>query len=300
MRLFYKMCLLAFFAAPANAHAALSVFACVPEWAALAREIGGNRVNVFAATNAMQDPHRIEARPSLIARVRGSDLVVCTGAELEVGWLPVLLQSAGNAKVQPGTPGYFLASEHARMIEVPTSVDRSLGDIHPGGNPHLHLDPRNVSRVGEALAARFAQLDPAGAGAYQAQWKSFQERWLLASRRWETQSAPLRGIKVIPRHKDLSYLWSWIGAQEIANVEPKPGISPSAAHLSELLTKVQADPKTLLVRSAYQDAKATDWLSERGKVNVVVLPYTVGGSDRAKDLFGLFDDTVERLLKAVK
>ncbi|MBL8459648.1 MAG: zinc ABC transporter substrate-binding protein, partial [Zoogloea sp.] len=151
---------LALLALPAVA--ALNVFATVPEWAALAREIGGDRVQVFAATNALQDPHRIEAKPSLIARARSSQLVVATGADLEIGWLPMVLRESGNAAIQPGQPGYFEAAGAVRLIEVPARLDRADGDVHPGGNPHIQTDPRNILKVADALASRMSRVDPAG------------------------------------------------------------------------------------------------------------------------------------------
>jgi len=151
------------FASFSLSSAAISIFACEPEWSALAQELGGDKVSVYSATTALQDPHRIEARPSLIARVRSADLLVCTGAELEIGWLPLLLTQSGNSRIQLGSPGYFEASQYVPKIEVPATIDRSLGDVHASGNPHIHLDPRNVAKVADALAERLNQLDPANA-----------------------------------------------------------------------------------------------------------------------------------------
>src|SRR6187402_396964 len=181
----------------ASAHAALSVFATVPEWGALAQELGGDKVKVYTATTALQDPHRVEARPSLIARARSADLVVCTGAQLEIGWLPLVLTQASNGKIQVGQPGYFEASRFVTMLEVPTSVDRSQGDVHPGGNPHVHLDPRNIAKIAVALGERMAQLDAAEAGNYRARTKAFLDRWSEATARWEKEGAPLKGMAVV-------------------------------------------------------------------------------------------------------
>jgi len=179
--------------------AALNVFACEPEWGALAQELAGDRVSVYSGTTALQDPHRIEARPSLIARVRSADLVICTGADLEVGWLPLLLTQSGNAKIQPGSPGFFEASLYAAKIEIPKIVDRSLGDIHPSGNPHIHLDPRNIAKVANELGERLIRLDPANADVYKMRAASFQERWRAAVQRWEQRAGahvegPGRGL----------------------------------------------------------------------------------------------------------
>jgi len=280
------------------AHAAVNIFACEPEWAALATEIGGDKVSVFSATTGMQDPHRIEARPSLIARMRTADLMVCSGAELEVGWLPVLLQSAGNNKIQPGQTGYVLAAEFVPRLEVPTRLDRSMGDIHAAGNPHIHLDPRNIARVAPVLAQRLAAIDPANAAYYNARLHDFEMRWQKAIAEWDKRAAPLKGMKVVPYHKDSVYLISWLGMTEVTNIEPKPGVPPSAGALSELLTKLKAEPADAIMRAAHNDPKAPDWLAERTGIPVVAIPYTVGGTPEAKDLFSLFDDTLNRLLKA--
>ena len=166
-----------------HAHAALNILACTPEWGALAKELGGDKVSVYTATTALQDPHRVEARPSLIARARNADLMVCTGAQLEIGWAPLLQTQSGNAKIQTGQPGYFEAASAVSLIEKPTSVDRSLGDVHPAGNPHLHLDPRNIAAVATALAERMASLDAREAAYYRERVKSFLERWREATGR---------------------------------------------------------------------------------------------------------------------
>src|SRR6185369_5645954 len=179
----------AFFFEPVSA--AVNVFACEPEWAALAQELGGDKVAAFSATTAQQDPHRIEARPSLIARMRNADLAICSGSELEVGWLPLLLAQSGNNRVQPGSPGYVEASRYVTRLEVPRVIDRALGDIHPGGNPHVHLDPRNIPKGGEVLSERLAQIDRANAGYYGQRADAFNKRWQEALRRWQAQSAPL-------------------------------------------------------------------------------------------------------------
>ena len=177
-----------------QAHAALNILACEPDWGALAKEIGGDKANVYTAITALRDPHRVEARPSLIARARNADLMVCTGAQLEIGWAPLLQTQSGNAKIQAGQPGYFEAASAVSLIEKPGSVDRSLGDVHPAGNPHLHLDPRNVAAVAAALAERMASIDAPQAAYYRAREKDFAARWKEAAARWEKQAAPLKGM----------------------------------------------------------------------------------------------------------
>jgi zinc/manganese transport system substrate-binding protein len=282
------------------ASAALSIFACEPEWGALAREIGGDKASVYVATTALQDPHRIEARPSLIARARSADLMVCTGAELEIGWAPLVQSQAGNPKIQPGQPGYFEAAGVVPLLEKPARLDRSLGDIHAAGNPHVHLDPRNIARIAAALGERMSALDAAESAAYRARTKAFLERWSAATARWDKEAAPLRGLPFVVQHRDLAYLSGWLGMREVGSLEPKPGVPPSTAHLAELLERLKQTPAKVVLRSAYNDPRPAEWLAERAKVPAVTLPFTVGGTDRARDLFGLFDDTLARLLAAAR
>ena len=289
---------LALVALPASA--ALNVFACEPEWGALAQELGGDKVSVYSATTALQDPHRIEARPSLIARIRSADLLICSGSELEIGWVPLLLTQSGNGKIQLGSPGYFEASQYVAKLEIPKVIDRSLGDIHPGGNPHVHTDPRNIAKVATALEDRMVQLDPAGADMYRSRGKSFLERWQAAIARWERQAAPLKGVPIVVYHKDFSYFINWTGMQEVASLEPKPGIPPTPSHLAELLDLMKRQPAKVIVYSPYNSLQAAEFLSSRAGIPAVMVPFTVGGTDKAKDLFGLFDDTIQRLLGALK
>ncbi|HMH19890.1 MAG TPA: zinc ABC transporter substrate-binding protein [Burkholderiales bacterium] len=280
--------------------AALNVFACEPEWGALAQELGGDKVSVYLATTALQDPHRIEARPSLIARIRSADLLICSGSELEIGWIPLLLTQSGNSKIQLGSPGYFEASQYVVKLEIPKVIDRSLGDIHPGGNPHVHTDPRNIAKIAPVLMERMAQIDPANADSYRSRGKSFLERWQTAIARWERQAAPLKGVPVVVYHKDFSYFINWTGMHEAASLEPKPGIPPTPSHLAELIDQMKRAPAKAIIYSPYNSPQAAEFLSSRANIPAVMVPFTVGGTDKAKDLFGVFDDTITRLLGAVK
>ncbi|MDB5799971.1 MAG: periplasmic solute-binding protein [Rhodocyclales bacterium] len=285
---------------PATSSAAMRALACEPEWGALLQELAADKVSVYTATTALQDPHHIQARPSLIAAVRNADLLVCTGAELEVGWLPVMLRQSGNPKVQPGQPGYFEAADFVNKLEIPTRLDRADGDVHAAGNPHIQTDPRNIALVANALTRRLMQIDPDNVAFYQGRYQDFAARWKSAIQRWEKDAAPLRGMPVVVQHKAYPYLENWLGLNELATLEPKPGVEPTSSHLSEVLALLQRQPAKLVMRSAYNDARGADWLAERAKIPAVVLPFTVGGSDRAKDLFGLFDDTIAQLLKGTK
>jgi len=296
-RIFAAICAAVF---TSQAFSAVNVFACEPEWAALAQELGGDKVTAVSATTALQDPHRIEARPSLIARIRSADLVICSGSELEAGWLPLLFTQSGNGRIQPGTPGFIEASQFVARLEIPKALDRALGDIHPSGNPHVHLDPRNIAKIGEVVAARLAQIDHANAELYKVRAGDFAKRWQEAMKRWERQAAALKGVPLVVYHKDMSYFIQWAGMLEAGSLEPKPGIPPTPSHLAELLERMKRDPAKLIAYSAYSNPKAAEFLSERSGIPNVMLPFTVGGAPKAKDLFGLFDDTLERLLRTVK
>lgn len=280
--------------------AVINIFACEPEWAALAKEIGGEHVTTFSATNAFQDPHHIEAKPSLIARMRNADLIVCSGAELEVGWLPLLLSQSGNNKIQLNSPGYLEIANYVTRIEVPAKVDRSEGDVHASGNPHVHLDPRNFVLAADTLTKRLSQIDPVNAQNFQNRNKTFQQKWQAAIKKWEADIRFLKGKNVIVHHKEFSYLFNWLEMNVVGSLEPKPGMEPTAAHLSKLVEKASNQNITAVIYSSHNDPRAAKWFSEKTKVLAVMLPLTIGGSDNAKDLFGLFDDLIQRLAQVTK
>jgi zinc/manganese transport system substrate-binding protein len=286
------------FTAALPADAALKVLATTSDWGALAAELGGDKINIYTATTALQDVHRVDAKPSLVARARTADLIIATGAELEIGWLPVLIRESGNSRIQPGSPGYFEAAPLVARLEVPTRLDRSMGDIHPQGNPHIQLDPHNIAIVASALTERLSQLDPPNASYYAARGKEFGARWQAAIQRWEAQAASLRGMKIVVMHRDQVYLCKWLGLDEVAAIEPSPGVPPTAGYLGELVSKLTATPPRAILVNGYNDAKAAKWLSGRVHVPVVTLPFSVGGDPQAKDLFGLFDDTINKLMAA--
>jgi len=285
---------------PALGRAELQVFACEPEWAALATEIGGALVETNSATTALQDPHYIQARPSLIAKVRNADLVVCSGAQLEIGWLPMLLQKANNPKVAPGKPGFIEASSLVLRLGATSNVDRARGDIHPQGNPHIQTNPHNVAVVAKTLAATMASIDAANAAAYEQGLADFSHRWNEAIAGWEQKAAPLKGKRAITHHLSWVYLESWLGIEEVANLEPIPGLPPSATHLSELVSRFGDGGADVIIRSPYQDERPSEWLTDRTGIPNVMLPLTVGGSDEATDLFALFDDIIDRLLSVTE
>jgi len=298
IRKLIALCATCVLAGTMPAHAELRILATTADWGALATELGGDKVNVYTATSALQDVHQVSAKPSLVARARTADLVVANGADIEVGWLPVLLSESGNPKIRPGTPGYFEAAAYVKLLDVSGTADRSMGDVHPNGNPHIHLDPRNIALVAKALTARLAALDPANAPYYQSRGTEFQARWGQAITRWTAEGAKLKGVPVVAIHSDQRYLLNWLGMVQVATIEPKPGVPPSAGYLAELVTRLTADKPKMILRNAYNDPKAADWLAGKTGVPVVLLPFSVGGTPEAKDLRGLFDDTLKRLLAA--
>lgn len=290
-----KMIVLILMLIPVVVQADLRVFACEPEWAALATEIGQTSIDTYSATKALQDPHYIQARPSLIAKVRRADLVICSGAQLEIGWLPVLLQKANNRNVMPGTNGYFEASSFVDRFDATADVDRAKGDIHPRGNPHVQTNPHNIALIAAALAQRMSELDAENAEAYKSGLADFSERWDAAIEKWEQRAEQLRGKRVITHHKSWVYLERWLGLVEVANLEAVPGLPPTAGHLSQLVSRFKQHDADVIVRAPYQDKRASSWLSDRTGIPAVVLPLTVGGTDRATDLFSLFDEIIEIL-----
>ena len=276
---------------------ALNVFSCEPEWAALVDELAGDNVEITLATTAFQDPHMLQARPSLIAGARSADLLICTGADLEIGWLPLLLRRSGNPGIQPGNPGHFLAADHVRRIEIPANIDRAQGDVHPQGNPHIHLHPRNIERVAEALAERLAELDPANAETYRANAANFLERWSDARDRWEERAATLAGMRLVSHHRSFSYLADWLDLDIVATREPKPGIPASGAQLSRLLEQLTPAPPAGIIRAPFENEKPAHWLSDRLNIPLIEMAFTVGGTEEATDLFGLYEQTIAALEK---
>lgn len=285
-------------AAALPANASLKVFACEPEWAALSTEIGGELVNVYAATTGGQDPHQIQARPSLIAKARAADIAVCTGAELEIAWMPQVARQAANPKIQPGAAGYFETTSVINLLDAPASLDRSQGDLHAAGNPHIQTDPRNMLIVAKALAAKFSELDAQNAAAYSAGYADFEKRWTAAISKWEQEAAPLKGMSIAVQHRSWVYMIKWLGLKEVIALEPKPGVPPNSGYLAQVLDTLQKQPVKMIIRAAYEDPRSSEFVSSRSNTPAVMLPFTIGGTDNARDLFSLYDDTLALMLKA--
>ncbi|MBE0439058.1 MAG: zinc ABC transporter substrate-binding protein [Gammaproteobacteria bacterium] len=298
MRFLFIIVFLSVFSATVRAD--LTIFACEPEWASLSEELGGDKVSVFSATTGLQDPHYIQARPSLIAKARRADLLVCTGAELESGWLPLLQAKAGNSVIQTGASGYFMASNYVRLIDIPTSLDRSQGHIHAAGNPHIQTSPLNIMKVAQALSQRMQEIDRVNAVFYQQRFDDFNQRWQAAIDKWQQQAAPLKGVNVVVQHNSWGYLFDWLGLKKVAVLEAKPGVPPTVSDLNNTLNQLKTTPATMVIHAAYQPSKASDWLVDKTAITSVTLPFTIGGNEQSKDLFSLFDNTIQRLLDAAK
>ena len=278
--------------------AALHIFACEPEWGALVKEIAGDSVRVDTATQPGQDPHYVQARPGLISKIRRADLLVCTGAGLEAGWLPVLLRKGSNKKILPGKPGHLMISDVVQLREKPVTLDRSKGDIHAAGNPHLQMDPRNMLPAAAAITDRLVMLDADNASGYRKRLGEFEERWQDAISSWEIKAMPLQGMNVVVYHRSWVYLQDWLGLKEIAALEPIPGIPPGSRYLAELITRTAGIENLVVIHSQYQESKSIQWFSKKSGVPIVLLPSTTGGSKQAKDLFSWYEDILNRLLKA--
>lgn len=279
--------------------AALDIFTCEPEWQALAQEIAGDKADVYVATSAHQDPHHVQARPGLISAVRRADLVFCTGAGLEAGWLPLLLSKASNAKVQRA-PGLLLAAEQVTLLDAPAQLDRAEGDIHAAGNPHIHFDPRRMLQVAVVLTQHLQQLDSDNAAHYQARFDAFQAQWNEQVRTWEAQAASLRGVAVIEHHRSWRYLLDWLGMQPVGELEPKPGLPPSPGHLQNLLVDPQARSARLILYTSFNGDKAARWLASHSLACAVALPYTVGADDDSASLGGFYTTLVTRLVETLE
>ena len=282
-------------AAPSLANAKTNIFACAPEWGALAQDIGGDKVEIYTASTANQDIHHMRAKPSLLAAMRKADLVICSGASLEVGWLPILINKAGSSDVQEGGIGSIMASDFVERLEVMEDFDRSMGHVHPEGNPHIHLNPNNLILVAKVIAQRLTEIDYENAIYYEDKLISFENEWTKFIAQWEQQAANLRGQKLVVYHKSWSYLLDWLGIESIASLEPKPGIPPNAAHLEKVLEDIKDQQVLGILVAPFENKKGAKWLSEKSNIPIINLPFTVGGNDKSNDLQSLFDDTLNQL-----
>ena len=278
--------------------AGIDVFACEPEWAALVKELGGDRLNVYSATTSMQDSHHIQARPSLIAKARRADLLVCSGAELESGWLPLLLRKSGNASIQPNQPGYFMAADYIEKRDVPEKLDRSMGDVHAEGNPHIHTSPENILLVADALYERLGEIDAENRADYLARYQSFEKQWRQSLEQWKAKAAVLSGVNIVTHHTYWTYLNEWAGMHVLATLEPVAGVSPSSSYLAKVKKQLSQQKPKMILHVSYVSDRPSQWLAEQTGSPVVALPATVdfqGG----QTLSQWFDDVIQRLVAVI-
>jgi zinc/manganese transport system substrate-binding protein len=280
--------------------AQLSVLACEPEWAALVSELGGEQVVVSSATTAMQDPHHIQAKPSLIAKARNADLLLCTGAELEVGWLPVLLQRSGNPAIQVNGAGYFMASDYVELMEKPLKADRSLGDVHMSGNPHIHTSPHNMLLVAAALTERLSALSPSHKSLFEKNHQQLKKSFEEAFIQWQPTVDYLKDKKLVVYHNHWSYLEKWLQLNRVAVLEPKPGLPPSSTHLSGLIEKLQKEAADVIFFSSYNDRKPAEWLSGKIHIPMAVVPATVENWQEKNALLNWYDTVLSQLQQGIR
>lgn len=277
---------------------ALNVFTCEPEWKSLTEEITKDKADVYSATNATQDVHYIQAKPSLIAKIRKADMVVCSGADLEIGWLPLILKKAGSAKIQEGGENLIYAANYVQTIEKPTRIDRADGDVHPNGNPHLHLNPYNVLKVGKVIADKLVEIDNSNADFYMRNYNDFATKMRENIKVWEQKAQPLKGENVITNHKNMSYLFDWLKIKTIGTLEPKPGIPATSKHLSELKSITEQNKVAFIAYAPFESSKPAEWLSENSGIKAIILPYTIGGNKDTDNLFDLYENSIDLMLKA--
>jgi zinc/manganese transport system substrate-binding protein len=288
--------------APGVAAAApLKVVTSTEDLASLVREIGGDRVQVESIARGYQDPHFVEAKPSFILKLNRAELLVVVGRELEIGWLPPLVQQSRNRKIQPGSPGHLDASQGVRILDIPTGqITRAMGDVHPQGNPHYWLDPRNGRRMAQTIQRKLGELRPGDAGYFSSRYADFDRRLGAAEQRWDATMASFRGTKVVTYHRSWSNLADRFGLNVIGYVEPRPGIPPSPAHTIALIQEMKRSGVKVLLVEPYFDLKTPNSVARETGARVVVVPPSVGGVPQARDYVALFDHIVSLLSSALR
>jgi len=277
----------------------LSVVCTTADLAALAGEVGGDRVDVQSIAKGYQDPHFVEAKPSFLLMIRRADVVVTVGLQLEIGWLPPLVTQSGNPKIQPGASGYLDASQFAEILDIPTGpVTRAMGDVHPLGNPHYWLDPANGRRIAKGIADKLGQLDPANAGYFAERFKDFDQRLKAAEQKWDAAMKPYRGRKVVTYHNSLPNFARRFGLNVIGYVEPRPGIPPSPRHTIALIGLMKRENCRIIMVEPYFDLKTPNAVARETGAKVVQYLPSVGGEKGVDDYLKLFDYNLDLLIKA--
>lgn len=301
MKIFHKMILLAILASSSSsAFATINILTCEPEWAALATELGGEYVNVHSATTAFQDPHHIQARPSLISKARRADLLICSGAELEIGWLPILLKRSGNPKIQSNAVGHIMTTEYVELLGKLDKVSRSMGDVHAGGNPHVHLDPNRMLLIADTVTERLVQIDPSHSADYQQNNQTFKSAMAEMLKRMQPTIQSLAGKQWIVHHNNWLYLNEWLQLKQIATLEPKPGVAPTTKHLTRLISTLKDLPVGVIAYGSYQPKKAAKWLSSKANTPVLKIPYSVSNWDKPNALVLWYETLLNTLAGGFK
>jgi len=292
---------LAVLATAPPARAAVNVMTATEDLADLTRQVGGDRAKVESIARGYQDPHFVEAKPSFILKLAKADLLVVVGRELEIGWLPSLIQQSRNAKVQVGADGYLDASLTAKILEIPTGqLTRAMGDVHPLGNPHYWLDPGNGRRIAKAIADKLSQMAPADAAYFASRYADFDKRLAEAEKRWDATMAPYKGLKVVTYHRSWPNFVDRFGLDVIGYVEPRPGIPPSPGHTIDLIGAMKRQNVKILMVEPYFDLKTPQSIGRETGAKVVVMPPSVGGEKEITDYISLFDYDLNLLVAAIK
>jgi zinc/manganese transport system substrate-binding protein len=297
---FFLTCLLAL-PAVASAQGKLNVITTVEDLAAIAREVGGDRITVESIARGYQDPHFVEAKPSFILKLQRADVLVVVGRELEIGWLPPLQTQSRNGKIQIGGAGYLDASLNAEILEIPTGqITRAMGDVHPLGNPHYWLDPENGKRIAKSIADKFSELRPNDRAYFQQQLAGFTERLDAAEKRWLQMMAPYKGTKAVTYHRSFPNFAERFGIEIIGYVEPRPGIPPTPQHTLDLINEMKRQNVKLVLVEPYFDLKTPQSIGRATGAEVLVMPPSVGGVKEITDYFKLFDYDINLLISAIK
>ena len=284
---------------PASAAGKLQIMTATTDLAALAQEIGGDRVEVESVARGYQDPHFVEAKPSFLLKLRHADLLIVVGLELEIGWLPPLISQSTNPKIQVGAPGYFDASRFAKILEIPTGVvTRAEGDVHPLGNPHYWLDPENGLRIAKVIQNKLSEMRPADAAYFAERYNSFEQRIKQADEKWLAEMKPYSGRKVVTYHRSWPNFAEHFGLNVVGYVEPRPGIPPSPQHTVELIGLMKRDGVKVILVEPYFDLKTPNAIARDTGAKVVVLMPSVGGEKEITDYFKLFDYDIAKLKQA--
>ena len=288
-------------ASPASAQSKLNVVTSTEDLGSIAREVGGDKVSVTALAKGYQDPHFVEPKPSFILAVSRANLYIAIGRELEIGWLPPLLNSSRNAKIQPGADGYLDASQNVRILEIPTTqITRAMGDVHPSGNPHYWLEPGNGRRIAQAIRDKLSELSPTNKAYFAQRYDDFDKRLAVAEKRWDATMAPYKGTKLVTYHRSWPNFMERFGLEVMGYVEPKPGIPPSPSHTLELIEDMKRQGVKLIVVEPYFDLKTPQAIASQVGGKVLVMAPSVGGAKEATDYIQLFEYDVNLLAGALK